>query len=154
MKGFPIHQDPSFLIFNYATKYKFEHPEIADAKTFSLIDKEYDDFVKWLSDKEYDYTTATEKDLEYFEESAKEDSYYDAVKEDIADLKTKINHDKEKDLYKFKSEVIEELNAEIVSRYYNEDGRIESLFKVDQYILKAVEVLKNDSQYNSLLIPK
>lgn len=142
------------LIFNYATKYKFEHATIEAAKTFTITDNEYDAFVKWLSNKEYDYTTETEKDLDYFEESAKADLYYDAVKEDITALRTKINHDKEKDLYKFKAEVIEELNAEIVSRYYNEDGRIESLFKVDQDILKATELLNDDYQYKMLLLPK
>ena len=42
------------LIFKYATKYKFEHPTIADAKTFSISEKDYEDFISWLSDKEYD----------------------------------------------------------------------------------------------------
>jgi len=142
------------LIFNYATLYHFEHPTIGDAKTFSMSDKEYDAFVAWLRDKQYDYTTATEKDLEYLEESAKEDAYYDAVKDDIASLKTKINHDKEKDLYKFKDEILAELNAEIVARYYNEDGRIEANFDQDKEIQKAVEVLKDTKTYQELLIPK
>ena len=142
------------LIFNYATLYHFEHPTIGDAKTFSMSDKEYDAFVTWLRDKEYDYTTATEKDLEYLEESAKEDAYYDAVKDDIASLKTKINHDKEKDLYKFKDEILAELNAEIVARYYNEDGRIEANFDQDKEIQKAVAVLKDAKTYQELLIPK
>ena len=31
------------LIFKYATKYKFEHPTIADAKTFSISEKDYED---------------------------------------------------------------------------------------------------------------
>ena len=119
-----------------------------------MSDKEYDAFVTWLRDKEYDYTTATEKDLEYLEESAKEDAYYDAVKDDIASLKTKINHDKEKDLYKFKDEILAELNAEIVARYYNEDGRIEANFDQDKEIQKAVEVLKDSKTYQELLIPK
>lgn len=142
------------LIFNYATLYHFEHSTIGDAKTFSMSDKEYDAFVTWLRDKEYDYTTATEKDLEYLEESAKEDAYYDAVKDDIASLKTKINHDKEKDLYKFKDEILAELNAEIVARYYNEDGRIEANFDQDKEIQKAVAVLKDAKTYQELLIPK
>lgn len=141
-------------IFNYATIYHHDHPEITNAKSFTLTDKEYDVFVEWLKGKEYDYTTATEQDLEYLEASAKEDAYYDALKDDFASLKSKITHDKEKDLYKFKTEIMAELNAEIVSRYYNEDGRIEANFDQDKEIMEAVKLLKDENQYKSLLQPK
>lgn len=141
------------LIFNWATKYHFEHPSIGDAKTFTITDKDYDAFVKWLDDKEYDYTTATEDDLKYLEESARNDAYYDALKDDLDDLKSKIGHDKQKDLYKFKEEIMYELNAEIVSRYYNENGRIETSFHSDPDILKAVEVIKDPTTYQQLLVP-
>ncbi len=141
------------LIFNYATKYKFEHPSIVPSKEFSLTDAEYADFVNWLGDKDYDYTTETEEMLEDFETSAKEDSYFEAVKSDVDALKIKIGHDKQKDLYKFKDEILFELNSEIVSRYYNEDGRIEVSFKTDPDILEALEVLNNQSVYQALLKP-
>lgn len=139
------------LIFNYATLYKFQHPEIKPSKEFSLTDAEYEDFVKWLADKDYDYTTETEKELDDFETSAKEDAYFDAVKSEVEALKTKIGHDKQKDLYKFKDEILFELNSEIASRYYNEDGRIEVAFSADPDILKAVEVINNPATYNQLL---
>ena len=141
-------------IFNYATIYHHDHPEITNAKSFTLTDKEYETFVEWLKGKEYDYTTATEQDLEYLEASAKEDAYYDALKDDFTSLKSKITHDKEKDLYKFKTEIMAELNAEIVSRYYNEDGRIEANFDQDKEIIEAVKLLKDENQYKSLLQPK
>lgn len=139
------------LIFNYATKYKFDHPEIKPSNEFSLTETEYDEFVKWLSDKDYDYTTETEKELEDFETSAKEDAYLDAVKSEVEALKVKIGHDKQKDLYKFKDEILFELNSEIASRYYHEDGRIEVAFSADPDILKAVEVLNDASKYTQLL---
>lgn len=141
------------LIFKYATKYKFEHPTIADAKSFSISEQDYENFISWLSDKEYDYVTDTEKDLEYLEASAKHDTYYESLQSDFASLKSKINHDKEKDLVKFKEEIKQELNTEIASRYYNEDGRIESSFKSDQEILKATELIKDTNKYESLLLP-
>lgn len=141
-------------IFNYATKYKHEHPQDINPKTFSINDADYDAFVKWLSDKSYDYTTATESDLTYLEASAKEDAYYEAVKDDIANLRHKISHDKEQDLYKYKQEIMSELNAEIASRYHNEHGRIEANFSEDKEIMRAVDVLKNDELYNQLLSPQ
>ncbi len=141
------------LIFKYATKYKYEHATIGDAKTFSITDKDYEDFIAFLDGKSFDYVTDTEKDLEYLEASAKQDIYYEAIEGDIASLKSKIHHDKEKDLAKFKDEIIQELNTEIASRYYNEDGRIEASFKSDNEIQKAIEVLKDSKTYKSLLVP-
>ncbi len=142
------------LIFNYATKYKFDHPTIAEAKTFSFTNAEYDAFVNWLSDKEYDYTTETEEMLKDFETTTKEDAYYDAIKADLATIKSKVGHDKQKDLYKFKDEILYELNSEIVSRYYNQDGRIEASFKADPDILKAAELINNREEYEALLMPE
>jgi carboxyl-terminal processing protease len=141
------------LIFQYATAYKYKHATIADAKTFSLTDAEYDAFVKWLADKDYDYTTETEKMLNDFESKAKEDAYYDALKVDIENLKKGMGHDKEKDLYKFKNEILLELNKEIVSRYYNEDGIIEVSFKSDPDVLEAVRILNDQREYEAILQP-
>lgn len=140
-------------IFQYATKYKYEHPAIADAKSFALTDAEYNSFVQWLSDKDYDYETETEKLLNDFENKAKEDAYYDALKTDIESLKKGIGHDKEKDLYKFKEEIIQELNKEIVSRYYNEDGIIEVSFKSDPDVQEALRIFNNQKEYEAILQP-
>ncbi|MBC8046336.1 MAG: S41 family peptidase [Fimbriimonadaceae bacterium] len=141
------------LIFGYSTKYKYDHATIADAKTFSLTDVEYETFIKWLAGKDYDYTTETEKLLNDLEAKAKEDAYYEALKTDIEDLRKGMGHDKEKDLYKFKDEILFELNKEIVSRYYNEDGIIEVGFKTDPDVLEAVKILSDPVAYNALLKP-
>lgn len=142
------------LIFEYATLYKNNHETISDAKTFSLSNEEYDAFVQWLSSKEYDYITATEDALTEFETQAKEEAYYDALKSEIDNLKKGIGHDKEKDLYKFKAEIMNELNKEIVSRYYNEDGIIEVSFKSDDDILEAIKILNNTAYYQQILQSK
>lgn len=140
--------------FNYATKYHAEHESIGDAKNFALTDKEYDDFVKWLEGKEYSYTTSTERSLDNLEANTKEDAFYTTVKHDIDHLRETIANDKKNDLYKFKDEIIAELNIEIASRYYNGTGRIESSFRFDDDVQRAIEVLEDQATYNSLLQPK
>ena len=64
------------LIFDYAVKYRQEHPTIKPAREFRLTDAEYQDFTKWVSGKEYDYTTQVEKDLGTLEASAKKEKYF------------------------------------------------------------------------------
>ncbi len=50
-------------IFDYATKYYNEHPSIAPAKEFKIDDATYNDFMKFVKDKSFSYTTESEKVL-------------------------------------------------------------------------------------------
>ena len=139
------------LIFDYATLFSYSHPEIKNPREFSLSDTEYDKFIKWLADKEYDYTTKVEKTVEDLTEYAKKEKYFDDIEEQIASLKKKIFHNKEQDLKKFKTEIKDLLEEEIASRYYLREGLIEASFNDDPQILKAIEVLSSKSEYADLL---
>lgn len=139
------------LIFDYANKYFAEHPSIAPATSFKLSDNEYLDFIKWLSDKEYDYTTQVEKSLQELIDQAKKEKYYEDIQEQIKSLKTKVNHNKDSDLEKFKTEIKEILEQEIASRYYLQRGMVESSFDDDADIKAAIAVFSDTDRYQRLL---
>lgn len=139
------------LIFDYATQYRLKHESITPAKDFRLSDADYEDFVQFLSDKDYDYKTKSEEEIEELKKKAQDEKYYDAIKEDIDALKIKITHDKKKDLYKFKEEISGFIEAEIATRYYYQKGKIEARFGRDTEIKKAIEVLKSSEEYSSIL---
>ncbi|MBS1763770.1 MAG: S41 family peptidase [Bacteroidetes bacterium] len=140
-----------YLIFDYATYYRINHPSIASAKEFHLSDAEYSDFVKWLSGKDYDYTTKSEKLLDDFKAASEKEKYFTNAESEFDILKKKVAHDKVADLQKFKDEIKEVLENEIVSRYYFQNGQIEASFNDDVEIKKAIEALKDKSVYNSIL---
>lgn len=142
------------LVFDYATKYKMEHASIAPAKEFKLSDAEYDNFVAWLGDKEYDYTTKSEDLLKQLKTTAEKEKYFDGVSTEYKALQDKMIHDKKADLYKFKDEIKEFLEAEIVTRYYYQRGKIENGFKYDVDIKEALSVLGDKSRYNGILSGK
>lgn len=142
------------LIFNYATIYRAKHPEIKKALEFKLSDADFEDFVNYLSTKEYKYSTDSEKNLEELEKTAKEEKYYEALKDQINELHKKLALDKKNDIYKQKSELISLLEEEIAERYYYRKGRIEASFANDKEIQKAIEVLNNTTTYNTYLSPK
>jgi carboxyl-terminal processing protease len=140
-----------FLIFDYATKFKSLHPTIDSAKKFVITDEIYNDFISFLSDKDYDYTTLSEQSLKDFKENATDEKYYDAVKTEYEALQNKIMHNKKADLEKFKAEIKIFLKEEIVSRYYFQKGRLESSLSDDQEVNKALEVLKDTKTYSGIL---
>jgi carboxyl-terminal processing protease len=139
------------LIFDYATEYRLKHESIPPAKDFHVTDAEYSDFVGWLKGKEYDYTTKSEETMKELKETAQKEAYWDAIKDDFEKLTNEMNHDKEKDLVKFKDEISELLSQEIAARYYYQDGRIEASLNHDQEVKKAIEVLGNPDLYAKTL---
>jgi carboxyl-terminal processing protease len=139
------------LIFDYANKYFAEHPNVAPAKTFKLTEDEYQNFVKWLSDKEYDYTTQVEKSLQELIDQSKKEKYYEDIQEQIKSLKNKVHHNKDLDLQKFKAELKEILEQEIASRYYLQRGMVESSFDDDADIKAAIAVFNDMDRYQRLL---
>lgn len=140
-----------YLLFDYATMYRNTHPSIAPAKEFHLSDAEYAEFVKWISAKDYDYETKSEKILDDFKTTAEKEKYFSAAAAEFEVLKKKISHDKNADLQKFKDEITELLENEIVSRYYYQSGQIEASFKNDLEIKKAAEALKDKDVYSSIM---
>ncbi|MGB5976270.1 MAG: peptidase S41, partial [Cyclobacteriaceae bacterium] len=111
----------------------------------------YQEFVQWLGDKDYDYTTKVEGKIDELIASAKKEKYYDDIEGQILDLRQKVEHNKESDLVKFKDEIKFQLKEELVSRYFLEDGMLEASFDYDNVVLQAVKVLDNSTEYNKLL---
>lgn len=139
------------LIFDYATLYSIEHKSIASAREFKLSDEEYNKFVSWLKDKEYDYTTKVETSIDELTKNAKKEKYFDGVKEKIEALKNEIKHDKEHDIVKFKDEIKQVLESEIVTRYYLQKGAVEYSFNVDSDVKEALRLFANMDDYHKIL---
>ncbi|MCB9034891.1 MAG: S41 family peptidase [Chitinophagales bacterium] len=140
-----------YFIFDYANKYFVEHPTLRDGNKFKLTDAEYDDFVNALKGKDYDYTTYSEDALAELKKDVQKDSVSASVMSLINDLEQKIKHDKEQDIYKYKNEIKQLLQQEIVSRYNYEAGRIENALQSDEEVKKAVDILSNTGEYHKIL---
>jgi len=139
------------LIFDFGTKFYRENKEIKGPRDFTISDKVYDEFVKWLDGKDYDYTTYLEKSIDDMANYAKKEKYYDDIKGQIEDLKQKVSHSKENDLITFKEEIKQALKDEIVSRYYFTEGVVEASLLNDAEIKSSLKLLKNSSEMNKIL---
>lgn len=140
-----------FLIFDYATLYKLKHSEVPPAINFNLSEEDIKDFMQYISDKDYDYATKSEKSLEEFKKDSEKEKYYDNIKSEIELLRNKILENKKEDVKKNKEEIKHLLEEEIISRYYYQDGRIEATFNDDLEIKKAIEVFNDQTIYASIL---
>jgi carboxyl-terminal processing protease len=137
------------LFFDYATDFRFEHDTIPENFVFS--DDEYKHFEHYLSDKEYTYKTKTELALEKVKKKAIDENYFDALSEGYENLLAQLEANKGDDLFTNKQDVKEILTGEISSRYFYQEGRIKSALNFDSELKKAIEVLQNEEEYNSIL---
>lgn len=139
------------LFFNYATEFSHKNDSIAPVSDFEINDRIFNDFTDYISSKNFDYMTDSEQVLEKLQEIAKSENYYEDSKEEFAELKKKISHDKLKDIEANKEEISELLKEEIASRYYFQKGRIAASLKSDTHVLRAIEVLNDKNQYATIL---
>ena len=139
------------LIFDYATVYTLSHPSVSNIEILRPTDEEYAKFVSFLSDKNYDYTTDCDDQLAELIKTAKQEKYYDGASVEFNALKSKLAHDKSKDLQSFKAEISRLLYQELANRYYYQKGRIQASISQDPELSKAIEVLNNPQEYNAVL---
>ncbi|MEQ9405465.1 MAG: S41 family peptidase [Cyclobacteriaceae bacterium] len=140
-------------IFYYATEYYYNNQGrgTEDPRKLRLSDAEYDKFVKWLADKNFDYTTNLEKGVDKLIKTAMEEKTYGALKSEFDDLKKASRHNRNKDLITFKDEILMLLEQEIAGRYFLQTGLVESTFDKDPDVLEAVKVLRDKERYANIL---
>ncbi|WP_158989593.1 S41 family peptidase [Mucilaginibacter sp. L196] len=139
------------LIFDYATHYRETHAKIADAHVFAMSDADYDDFVKYLSNKNYSYNSPAEKALDQMKDEATKDKQFSALQPEYDNLKAKLLATKSNDLQLHKDEIKQVLENEITSRYYFQRGRYETNFKYDKDIAQAVKTMQDKMQLDSII---
>jgi carboxyl-terminal processing protease len=141
------------LIFNYATKYYFDHDTLTSARDFELSPPEFQQFLAWLGNQAFDYQTPLEIKLKQALDLAKETARSEQVHQSIIELKALLQSEKKKDLIQYEGEIKQLLEQDIVSRYYLQEGIIEASFDTDPDILKAVEILEDSEAYDGILKP-
>jgi carboxyl-terminal processing protease len=129
------------LIFDYATEFYRKHQDIPSPETFEITDEIYADFCRYLKEKNLTYNTVTERFIKDLREVAKQEKYDDAIEQQLKEMESRLATEKESDLQKHRDEVSDMLKAEILTRYYYDQGRLKGALKSDKVVLRAVEEL-------------
>lgn len=139
------------FLFDYANQYAHNHPQPVDAKSFTLSNEEYQQFVSWMRDKNYTYKSYLEYELQQFTEEAKKEKYYDDLKGQLNQIQSRIAENKKNELMLYRDEIKMLLEEEIVSHYTLEKGSVEAGFKYDNEIKTASALLHDVAQYKKIL---
>ena len=138
-------------IFDFANDFYREHSSITTPSNFEINDSLYLVFTNYLNGKDYDYETRTEKAITKLLKDAEKEKYSEDLQEEIDALGKKMKASKTNDIERFKDQISQVIESEIVTRYYFQNGRIEASLKHDDEVNKAVEILKDSDTYKSIL---
>lgn len=141
----------SGLIFEYATKYYYEHESIASPRDFDLSDADYQQFAQWMESRSFDNPSQVESSLELLKKAANEDNVYHNLISEIEDITASVEEIKSNGLENFKPEIKDLLEKQIILRYYYTSGQVEAALNKDEEIKTARRILKSPEEYAAKL---
>lgn len=144
-------RDSNEVMFNYELDYIAKHASIASPETFHLTDADYEEFKQRVIKSGFKYDGETAKLLKSLEQLARFEGYYDLSKEQFNALKDKLQHNVAHDLEYNKAFIKELLEGDIVRAYYYQGGGIAYSLTKDVFFKRAIELLTNTKEYNSIL---
>lgn len=144
----------SGLLFDYATWYCQEHPDLKVTTDFHLSDTEYKDFGVWLIGKKFVYSTTLESEVDDLVAEAKEAKRYDELQANLQTIRRKVADNHAGYMVRFRDEIQPLLEEEIGFHVNLHTGRAEVSFKHDQELLEAKRILSDESAYWKLLKPR
>jgi carboxyl-terminal processing protease len=125
------------IFHDWSVLYYKNHDKIEAPSKFTLTEAEYEDFVNYAVDKNFDYRTASEIEFDQLVTIAKREGLYESLKNVMDPLEIKVKLGKREVLTVNKKEIKTLLEEEICNRYYYQRGRIASIIRNDEVLQKA-----------------
>jgi carboxyl-terminal processing protease len=126
----------SGIVEQYAMKFVREHESIPPVDQFHFTD--YDDFVAFASDKEFDYRSTARAQFDEMRKTLVEDGLEEALKDRLDAMEKALDMDKESFLRLKKDEVLPFIEEEIVVRYYFQKAGIRVRLRYDDALRQSL----------------
>lgn len=140
------------IIFDFADKYYYNNQT---TKFENLNDnKIFTDFISYIKSKEFNYTPEVEKKLNSLIDDLEKSKINGRIMNAASKLKDELKNYFEKELDKYKSEIMNYIKVELATRYYNQQKGLEESLKSDKQFNIALSLFSNETIYNKLLNKK
>ncbi len=139
------------ILFDYANQYVLKNDSIRDIESFVFSD--YEGFKSFVKSKNFNYKTYGEKEYDQFKESLgkENEEVAKSFNNEMAVLKTKFESIKAQDFAKYKNELVNEIEKELIARYFFQKGKTQINLRNDSEVAEAVKVIKDQDRYNKIL---
>jgi len=138
-----------FVIFDFVNDWVTSHPTIDSVADFRFQD--WDKFIGFLQQGDFEYTSKAEKALQTALEAAKEEGY--EVTDQLTAIQKQVDEEQMTAIKGYKAEIISIIEKEIAGRYYYQRGEVQMGLRNDKEVQEAIAVLNDPVQYAKLLKP-
>ena len=136
-----------YIVFDFVTQWALKNETIPSVDEFRFTD--WADFISYLKKRDFKYDTESERLLEKLRQESRESAYLTAA--DVDALEAKIEAAKKQDLETNREVIIDLIEKEIASRYYDERGKVRMGLRNDPEVKLAVELLNDKQRYSEIL---
>ncbi|WP_347373601.1 S41 family peptidase [Aequorivita sp. Q41] len=137
-------------IFDYATKYYYSH-QMSDWSDFKFGEADFQDFLKFLKENNFEYETETEKKFAEGLRISEDDALNKDISVGYQQLMKAIDAAKDKAIVDKKIEIEALLTDEILKRYFYREGLYSYQIEHNPEILEAVAILNDEGRYKKIL---
>jgi len=138
-----------FVIFDFVNDWVTSHPTIDSVADFRFQD--WDKFIGFLQQGDFEYTSKAEKALQTALEAAKEEGY--EVTDQLTAIQKQVDEEQMTAIKGYKAEIISIIEKEIAGRYYYQRGEVQMGLRNDKEVQEAIAVLNDPVRYAKLLKP-
>lgn len=143
--------ETQYVIFDWVTDWVSKHKTIPSASDFHLSDADYEDFKTFVKSKDFEYDRLSAKNMQQLKEVMEFEGYMKTAESEFKALEAKLKPDLGRDLELFKDNIKQQIESEIVKRYYYQKGEFVVSLRNDKDLKKAIEVLSNPEEYKKIL---
>ncbi len=137
---------------DWADEYMRRHVgESVDVRNFSLSDEEYDDFCRFIEDKDVPYESETRQALTALRKAAESERYDETIAASLDALEQMIKDDKMSNMQIYRDEIVKAINYELMLRYAYQEGAVENAVANDKMVDDAVALILDDEEYRRIL---
>lgn len=139
-------------IEDFLDEYMRRNPSLkVDNKNFTITDADYEDFVKFMADKDVPYESQTRMALELLQKTSKEERYDSDFADDLKQIESKLKDQKMDNLRNYRAEIMDLINGDVVLRHNYYQGVVEHNLVSDSTVMKAIDVLRDGECYSKIL---
>lgn len=124
---------------HYALKFVEDHASIPALENFHFSDADYDKFVEFAKNEEFDYRSTAKTIFDEMKKELEEDGLEESMKSELEAMEKALAMDKEKLLRLKKDEIVPLLEEEIAVRYYFQEAGVKVRLRYDDQLKTALE---------------
>lgn len=138
------------MFIKFAIHYVSNNP-VADQATFDVTDEMIDAFRRFVETRSFTYTSVAEQSLDDLEEIVRDRAPTDEVMASLADLRDKLNRQRELEYARHRDLLVARIGTEISAKLWGTAGRYAFAARHDPQIRASLEILNDEREYRKLL---